>query len=159
VATDLAAKATLDLRHIGHVIEMPVRQQQQLRFDALRLEPIARAIRCIEQNRTTWCIEQIAIRLKDPAAKRPITTRAHAPARNRARFRRAQSLIQPLSCPALAWLVEKADRAERKLHRRPAADRFSVPLLNLPAYQLSQYAVLNPRPARLPCFSTRTLRL
>ena len=52
MTADLAIELPLDLRHIRHVIEMPVCQQEQFRRDAFRNEPVAGAIGSIEQDRS-----------------------------------------------------------------------------------------------------------
>ena len=69
VTADRATELPLDFRHGRHVIEMTVRQKQQLRRYSLRDEPIAGAIGSIEQDRALRCLEQVAVRFKNPAAK------------------------------------------------------------------------------------------
>ena len=69
MTADLATEPPLDLRHIRHVIEMAVCQQEQFRRDAFRNEPVAGAIGSIEEDRSFGRLEQVAVRFKNPAAE------------------------------------------------------------------------------------------
>src|SRR5438270_2085353 len=70
MATDRAAEPMFDLRHVRDVIEMAVCQQKKLWRHALGDEPFAGTIRGVEKDRPLGRMEQIAVRLEDPAAKR-----------------------------------------------------------------------------------------
>ena len=70
VATDLATEPALDLRHVRDVIEVAMSQQKELWRHALGNEPFAGALRRVEKDRPLGRMEQIAVRLEDPAAKR-----------------------------------------------------------------------------------------
>ena len=51
VTPDLATEPSFDFRHIGHVVEMTVREQQKFQIDpaaAERFDPGARTIGCVE---------------------------------------------------------------------------------------------------------------
>ena len=69
VAADRAVELPFDLRDILDVIEMPVREQKHLRLKPARFEPLAGAIRCIEQDPALGGVEEVTICLKNPAAK------------------------------------------------------------------------------------------
>src|SRR5688572_9621506 len=78
MAAELTIETPFDPRHVRHVIEMPVGEEQQLRRDAYRNEPVAGAIRRIEQDRTPGRLDQVAVRLKDPAAEGLVSHRWHS---------------------------------------------------------------------------------
>src|SRR4051812_36602968 len=69
MAADLTTEAPFDPGHVGHMIEVPVSQQEQLRRDVSRLEPGACAVRGIEQDCAAGCLEQVAVCLENAATK------------------------------------------------------------------------------------------
>ena len=88
VTADGTTELALDLGNILHMIDMPVRQEQEFEIDRTRTHPFASALRRVEQNPALWRLKQIAIRFKDAATKalvihsiRILAGRVH-PARN-----------------------------------------------------------------------------
>ena len=69
VTSNLAGKCFFNFREIGDVVDMSVCEQKKLRFDALALEPLTRSFWRIKQDCTGRGRPEIAIRLKDSAAK------------------------------------------------------------------------------------------
>jgi hypothetical protein len=69
VTPDLAAKLALNPRNVLNVIDVPVRQQQKFGVDVERAQPVAGTIRCVEQDPSLRRFEQVAIGLKNTAAK------------------------------------------------------------------------------------------
>ncbi len=94
MTTDRAIEVTLDFRHVRHVVEMTVRQEQEFYIGAARNHPIARSVRRIEQDVTLRCVDEITIRLKNSAAETLVLhtllyralIRARAPARDHFRY-------------------------------------------------------------------------
>jgi hypothetical protein len=69
MASNLAGKCFLNSCEIGDVVDMPVGEQKKLQLDAVALKPLAATIRRIKKDRPLWGVPEIAIRLKDSAAK------------------------------------------------------------------------------------------
>ena len=69
VTPDLAAKLALNPRNVLNMIDVPVCQQQKLGMDIERRYPFAGALRRVEENPSLRCLEEVAIGLKNPAAK------------------------------------------------------------------------------------------
>ena len=70
MTTDLASKAVFDLGYVRDVIEMAVRKEQKLWINIPGNQPIARSVGGVEKNPALRGFNQIAIRLKNAAAKR-----------------------------------------------------------------------------------------
>jgi hypothetical protein len=69
MTADRAAKAFLNFRHVGDVIEMAMSKDEQPDLSIHRIEPGARSIRRIEQDQALRGLKQVAIGLKNAAAK------------------------------------------------------------------------------------------
>ena len=69
MTSNLAGKYFLDFCEIGDVVDMPVCEQKKLQLDTVALEPLATTLWRIKQDCTLWGVPEIAIRLKDSAAK------------------------------------------------------------------------------------------
>ena len=69
VTPDGTAELALDPGNILHMIDMPVRQEQESGMGVQRTQPFASALGRVEKNRALWRFEQIAIRFKNAAAK------------------------------------------------------------------------------------------
>jgi len=72
MATDLAAKLPLYSCNVLDVIDMAMGQEKQLQIDITGTDPIASALWRVEQDPAFGCGDQIAVRLKNSAAKRLI---------------------------------------------------------------------------------------
>jgi hypothetical protein len=79
MTTDLASKAVFDFGYVRNVIEMAVRKEQELWIDIPRDQPIASSVGGVEKNPSFRGLNQIAIRLEDPAAKRFVNNQATVP--------------------------------------------------------------------------------
>src|SRR5207244_7336962 len=69
MATNLAIEAMFNLGDILNVIDVAVGQQQHVWLEPTRLEPVACALRRIEQNRAFGCRNEVAVRFKHAAAE------------------------------------------------------------------------------------------
>jgi len=69
VTADRATEASFDFGNILDVIDMSVREQQELEIDVARIDPLASAIRGVEENRTLRRLQKIAVRLENAAAE------------------------------------------------------------------------------------------
>ncbi len=69
VTPDLAAKLALNPRNILNMIDVPVCQKQKFGMDIERAYPFAGTLRRVEENPSLRRFEQVAIGLKNPAAK------------------------------------------------------------------------------------------
>src|SRR4029453_15845020 len=69
MTANLASKAVFDFGYVWNVIEMPVRKEQKPWFDIPGDQPIASSVGCVEKNPSLGGLNQIAIRLEDPAQK------------------------------------------------------------------------------------------
>ena len=78
MAAEVAAEPFLDLAKVRNVIKVAVREQEQLRRYTLGHEPFAGPVRGVEQDRPFGRFEQIAIGLKNPAAKAPVAHRRNS---------------------------------------------------------------------------------
>ena len=58
MTADRAAEAPFDLRHVRDVIEMPVGEEEKPQLDSLRDQPVAGAVRRIEQDRAFRGLER-----------------------------------------------------------------------------------------------------
>lgn len=72
MTTDSAVEPPFDFRNVRDVIEVAMRQQEQLRSNAFALQPFARTIRRIEEDRAFGRFNEITIRLEYPPAKSPV---------------------------------------------------------------------------------------
>src|SRR5882724_10454489 len=79
MTADLASKPVFDLSYVRNVIEMAVRKEQKLRIDIPGDQPIASSVRGVKKNPSCRGLNQIAIRLEDPAAKRFVNHQATVP--------------------------------------------------------------------------------
>ena len=77
VTSDLGMKLAFNLGNVLNVIDVPVCQQQKFRMNIERADPFARTLRCVEQDPSLRCFEQIAIRFKDAATKGFVSRRCH----------------------------------------------------------------------------------
>jgi hypothetical protein len=66
---DLAAKLALNPRNVLNMIDVPVCQQQKFGMDIERTYPFASALRRVEENPSLRRLEEVAIGLKNSAAK------------------------------------------------------------------------------------------
>ena len=69
MAANLAAKPLFDLRYVRDVIEMTVGQQEQFRHRPARFQPLAGAIRGIEENQARRRFKEVAVGLVNTAAE------------------------------------------------------------------------------------------
>lgn len=69
VTPDLAAELAFNLRNVLNVIDVPVCQQQKFWMNIKRTRPFAGAIGRVKKNPSIRSFKQIAIGLKNPAAK------------------------------------------------------------------------------------------
>ena len=69
MTTDGTAELALDPGNILHMIDVPVRQQQEFEIDVQRTHPLASSFGRVEENPAFRCLKQIAIRFKNAAAK------------------------------------------------------------------------------------------
>ena len=70
MAAELATKLSFHCGNVLDVIDMAVGQEKQLQIDITATDPIASALWRVEQDPAFGCGDQIAVRLKNPAAKR-----------------------------------------------------------------------------------------
>jgi len=77
VTSDLGMKLAFNSGNVLDVIDVPVCQQQELRMNIERTDPLARTLRCVEQDPSFGRFEQIAIRFKNAAAKGFVSRRCH----------------------------------------------------------------------------------
>ncbi len=66
---DRAAEAAFDLRYVLDVIDMPMGEEEEAQLDSLPDEPVAGAIRSIEEDPALRRLQGVAIRLKNSAGK------------------------------------------------------------------------------------------
>ena len=69
MTADLAAEFPLDHRKVLNVIDVSVRQEQELGLNVKRAEPFTGPLRRIKQDRSLWSVDQIAIRFENAATK------------------------------------------------------------------------------------------
>ena len=69
MAADGAVELPFDLRDIRDVIEMPVCKQKHFRLKPARFQPLAGAVRRIEQNWAFGGVQEVTICLKNPSTK------------------------------------------------------------------------------------------
>ena len=77
VTSDLAVKLAFNFGNVLDVVDVPMCQQQQFGMDIERADPLARTLRCVEQDPSLGRFKQIAIGFKDSAAKRFVSHRCH----------------------------------------------------------------------------------
>ena len=77
VTSDLGVKLAFNSGNVLDVIDVPVCQQQKFGMDIERADPFARTLRCVEQDPSLRSCEQMAVRFKNPAAKRFVSRRCH----------------------------------------------------------------------------------
>ena len=77
VTSDLAMKLPFNPRNVLDVIDVPVCQQQKFGMNIERANPFARTLRCVEQDPSLGCFEQVAIGFENPAAKGFVSRRCH----------------------------------------------------------------------------------
>ena len=64
-----AAEAAFDLRYVLDVIDVPMSEEEEAQLDSLPDEPVARAVRSIEEDPTLRRLQRVAIRLKNSAGE------------------------------------------------------------------------------------------
>ena len=69
MTADGTTELALDPGNILHMIDMPVRKEQEFEIGVQRTHPITSALGCVEKNPALWRLKQIAIRFKNAAAK------------------------------------------------------------------------------------------
>ena len=69
VTADGTTELALDPGNILHMIDVPVRQEQEFEIDSKRTHPFASALGRVEENPALRRLKQIAIRFKNAAAK------------------------------------------------------------------------------------------
>ena len=69
MTTDLTIKAALNFRHIGDVIEVPMREEQKFYIEIARFQPIAGAIGRVKQHPALRGLDVIAIGLENAATE------------------------------------------------------------------------------------------
>ena len=69
VTADGTAELALNSGNILHMIDMPVRQEQEFGIGVQRTHPFASALGRVEENPSLWRPKQIAIRFKNAATK------------------------------------------------------------------------------------------
>ncbi len=70
VTTNRTLKLSLNFGYVGHVIEVPVRQEQQFDIEAAARQPIAASIGRVEKDCSLRSVKEVAIRLENPPTKR-----------------------------------------------------------------------------------------
>jgi len=79
VTSDLGVKLAFNPGNVLDVIDVPVCQQQKFGMDIKRAYPIARTLRCVEQDPSVGRFEEIAIGFENAAAKGFVSPRCHCP--------------------------------------------------------------------------------
>src|ERR1700719_1610132 len=69
MTTDSATEASFDFGDVLDVVDMPVRQEQEFKIDVVRLDPLAGAVRRVEQNPSFGRFQQITVRLEKATAE------------------------------------------------------------------------------------------
>lgn len=72
MAPNLAIEALLDAGHVLDVIDVAVCEKEQFQIDTARIDPIAGALRRIEEDPAFRGRDEVAICLENPAAERLI---------------------------------------------------------------------------------------
>ncbi len=75
VTSDLGVKLAFNSGNVLNVIDVPVCQQQKFGMDIKRTNPVARTLRCVEQDPSLRRFEEIAIGFENAAAKRFVSRR------------------------------------------------------------------------------------
>ena len=73
MATNLTAEPFFDRRNVLNMIDVPVRQQQQFKVDIARADPVAGALRCVEQDPAFGRGPEVAVRFEYATAKRLVS--------------------------------------------------------------------------------------
>ena len=69
MTADETIKLALDLGDVLHMIDVPMRQEQEFEIGLQRTHPFASALWRVEENPALWRLKQIAIRFENAAAK------------------------------------------------------------------------------------------
>ena len=69
MTADGTTELALDPGNILHMIDVPVREEQEFEIGVQRTHPITSALGCVEKHPALWRLKQIAIRFKNAAAK------------------------------------------------------------------------------------------
>src|SRR5215471_393075 len=75
VTSDLRVKLALNPGNVLNVVDVPVGEHQKFGMNIERAHPLARTLRCVEQDPSLRRFEQVAIGLKNPAAERFVSHR------------------------------------------------------------------------------------